>query len=278
MSHSAVTSLSSNIIPVGNRGTPMERVTSHTAGNASLAQSAADETFKTMTVEEATRESSAVARPPRPGDVQEGLMEGNGYRNGSSASSCGSALKADSWNNFVMSAITAGAYTGISFGMDKVMTPATPAVKKAEKKVEDLEKEFVKVEEKAAASPSPVAEKKVEAVEKKVEQAKSAVETAINKTSSKAPLKGASKPIGIIANAASQLVVSMGVRTAATCMSATSPTFQKNIKYIVPPSSGVLRGVLDYYLFGKSVGRCAANSIVVAGLEFASTGLVMGFK
>jgi hypothetical protein len=75
-------------------------------------------------------------------------------------------------------------------------------------------------------------DKKVEQAEKKVEQAEKTLEKAMEKTSGKSLIKTSSKAGCLLTNGLSQLGISMGVRTAATCASATSQTFQKNIQYI----------------------------------------------
>jgi hypothetical protein len=139
-------------------------------------------------------------------------------------------------------------------------------VEAAEKKVEVAEKALEKVE----------GEKKVEAAEKKVEVAEKSLEKVLMKTSGKSLVS--SKKGSVVANGLSQLGISMGTRTLATCASASSTTFQENIKYITPLVSGSLRGVVDYYLLGKSIGRTATDSMVVAGLEYLSTQVVMGYN
>lgn len=244
----------------------------HTSG-VSLPQKASDETFKIPTTERAKLQTYGVAHPPTPQDNPQGLAPLRGTPEGAGVvPTCKTALKKDSWNNFIMSVITAGAFTGVSYGVDKFMSSSTPAVKAAEKKVESAEKILEQFEEKGAS------EKKVEQAEKKVEQAEKTLEKALEKKSDKALIKTSSKTTSLVVDGVSQLGISMGVRTAATCASATSETFQKNVKYITPFASGGIRGVVDYYLMGRNVGRTITDSLVVAGLEYASTGIVMGFK
>ncbi len=241
---------------------------------ASLPQKAADTTFKIPSVYEAQIQRYGIAHPPGPQDNAQGLTRVGGTPSGAGTlPTCGSALKRDSWNNFIMSIITAGAYTGVSYGIDAFTTPTSKAVKMAEKKVEAAEKVLEKVEASPVAS-----DKKVEVAEKKVEAAEKTLEKAMEKTSGKSLIKTSSKAGSLLTNGLSQLGISMGVRTAATCASATSQTFQKNIQYITPLASGGIRGVVDYYLLGKSVGRTITDSMLTAGLEYASTGVVMGFK
>jgi hypothetical protein len=81
----------------------------------------------------------------------------------------------------------------------------------------------------------------------------------------------------VLFNGISQLGISMGVRTAATLASATSDTFRKSVKYITPFVSGSLRGAVDYLALGKGTWRTITNSIVVTGLEYLSTAVVVGY-
>ena len=240
----------------------------------SLPQLAADTTFKIPSVYGAQTQGYGIAHPPGPQDNAQGLTQVGGSPTGAGVlPTCTMALKRDSWNNFVMSTITAGAYTGVAYGIDAFTAPTTKAVVQAEKKVETAVKTLEKVE----AAPSS-SDKKVEVAEKKVEAAEKTLEKAMEKTSGKSLIKTSSKAGGLLTNGLSQLGISMGTRTAATCASASSQTFQKNIQYITPLASGSLRGIVDYFLLGRNVGRTITDSMVVAGLEYASTGVVMGFK
>jgi hypothetical protein len=244
---------------------------------AETAQTAADQTFKRPTAQAEHLRTFGIAHPPIANENPQGLAidteSGAAVRGEGAVPGCAVALKSTLRNNIVMSAITAGGYTGISYGIDAYMSKSTPGAKSAEKKVEAAEKALEKVEA------SPVAtEAKVEAAERKVEAAEKTLEKAMEKTSGKTPIKTSSKAGSLLVNGISQLGISMGVRTAATCASASNPNFQKSVQYLVPLVSGSLRGVMDYYLFGKTAGRCVTDSMVVAGLEFASTGVVMGFR
>ena len=244
-------------------------------GFVSMPQLAADESFKLPDAFSAPARDYGRYQPPGPQDDAQGLTRVGGYptdpparlkgKNGDKVSAVLAALKNESWNNLMMSTLTAVGYTGISYGADAFLTPTPKAVEAAEKKVEVAEKALEKADE-----------KKVEAAERKVEVAEKSLEKVLMKTSGKSLVS--SKKGGIAANGISQLGISMGVRTLATCASASSTTFQKNVKYITPLVSGGLRGVVDYYVLGKSIGRTATDSMVVAGLEYLSTQVVMGYN
>jgi len=206
------------------------------------------------------------------------------------------ALKNESWNNLMMSSITTVGYAGAAYGIDSFLSPSTSvktgteskkeakeAVELAKSALEDAkaDRKNAEVKKEAATEEKKAkAEERVTEAEKTEVWAEERVETAEKKyeaLSGKSLIKTSSKKGSILVNGISQLGISMGVRTAATLASATSDTFRKSVKYITPFVSGSLRGAVDYLALGKGTWRTITNSIVVTGLEYLSTAVVVGY-
>lgn len=273
-----------------------------------LPQHGSDETYKLSNHHTAMSDSGTL--PPRPLNKQacstcpQRNPVGLGATSDTGVSDCKTELTKNTVNNVVMSAIVAGGYSGLAVAMDKVSGAASgrsgsnltaltkagsPEVAAAAETLREEKALQMQVTAKADAQPA-----QIDVVARNVEKAETALEKAISSakpvdlppsyrssgtsSSSSSSALITSKPLEVITNMVSQMAISLTLRTLGTCSSATSPNFQIATQYIIPPLSGVARGTFDHYLFGKSIGRCAINSVIVTGLEFAATAMVAGFK
>jgi hypothetical protein len=213
-------------------------------------------------------------------------------------------------SNFVMSVITAGGLMGGAYLVDKVSdlrgesilttgVEEVPAVKAAEKKADVAESKAQIAESGAEAiikaftdSETPSAEKKVDAAQQRIDNAQDRAkkarddavrirERALDKFTKVYEHGGilgdATRKTAVVINGVSQLVISMAVRTLGTVAGSQSESFNQNLKYIIPGLSAVGRGLFDYFLMGKSVGRTVSDAVITTGLEFTGTALVLGF-